>query len=130
MGTLSEKLFKLGLISEKELREQEARQEFAEDEKRKGELSLLAKNGRRSCDELDSCATIRAFKYLSKEILLKDPLQAGRIIQKAHRFKENRQFIWFMYQVRDELAKLPLEKQEAFLNRAFRKAGWTFETPE
>lgn len=129
LGTLSEQLFNLGLIPEKQFREQEAKQELAEDEQRRIQLNQ-AKDGRKSCDELDTCATIHSFKYLTKEILLKDPSQIGRIVQKAHRFKGNRQFIWFIYQVRDELAKLPPEKHEEFLNRAFRKAGWTFKTSE
>lgn len=129
MGTLSEKLFNLGLIPEKQFREQQAQEVLEGERRQQAQISVL-KNGHRFCDELDTCSIMHEFKHVAKQILLGDPSQIRVIIQKAHRFKGNKKFIWFFYQVRDGLSKLPAEKHERFLDKAFRKSGSTVVLPE
>lgn len=130
MGTLSEQLFKAGLLSEKQLREQQAKEELEGERLNQAQISQLKVDGRRNCDELDKCLTMREFKYQAKQVLLQDPSKVGVIIQKAHRFKSSKKFIWFFYQVRDGLQRLPQDKHERFLDRAFRKSGSTFIIPD
>jgi len=129
MGVFSEKLFELGLIAEKQFREQQAG-EFLEGEQQQQAQYKTMKNGYKLCDELDTCPTMREFKHVAKQILLGDTSQIRVIIQKAHRFKENKKFIWFFYQVKDGLSKLPTEKHERFLDKAFRKSGSTITLPD
>ncbi len=130
MGALSEKLFKVGLLSEKQFQKQQTEEELMEEQNQKARLDQLKKDRRMRYDELDYCDTMHDFKHLAKQILLQDPSQIRIIIQKAHRFKKHnqgRKFVWFFYQVRDGLQKLPIEKHKQFLNRAFRKSGATFK---
>jgi hypothetical protein len=126
LGTLSEQLFKAGLLSEKQFREQQAEEELEKERLNRAQISKLAINERKDCDELDKCLTMREFKHQAKQILLQESSQIRVVIQKAHRFKSNKKFIWFFYHVRDDLQKLPQDKHEQFLNKAFRKSGSTF----
>lgn len=130
MGTLLEQLLKAGLLSEKEFQKQQAKEQLMEEQNQRTQLTKLKKGGYTKYDELDYCDTMRDFKHLAKQLLLQNPSQIRIIIQKAHRFKKENQgkkFIWFFYQVRDGLQKLPIEKHKQFLNRAFRKSGATFK---
>ncbi len=88
-----------------------------------------------SVDDLDSCTSMRGFKEVAKNILLAGTGNILEIIQKAHRFKddtkpENKKFIWFFYELRDQLRKLPPEKHKELFKKAFRKSGATFELSE
>lgn len=131
MGTLSEELFRVGLVSEKQFREQQAEEELEGERSRNSQLSQLKSSWKREgCDELDQCPSMGKFKHLAKEILSKDPSQIRIIIQKAHRFKANKKFIWFFYQVKDGLEKVPEGKREQLLNRAFRKSGSNLDIPD
>lgn len=85
-----------------------------------------------SADDLDRCATMRKFKEMAEIILLAKSANISEVIQKAHRFKddakpENKKFIWFFYELRDQLKKLPPAKHEELFRKAFRKSGSTFE---
>jgi len=88
-----------------------------------------------SVDNLDGCPTMRKFKEMAEKILLEGAGTIGEVIQKAHRFKddakpENKKFIWFFYELRDQLKKLPPAKHEELFKKAFRKSGATFELSE
>jgi hypothetical protein len=127
MGTIAEQLFKAGLVSERKFREQEAEETLTAE--RRSQLvvaEIVGKEKPLGCSELDSCATMNDFKFMAKQILLKDPSKIRIIIQKVHRFKEEDQgmrFIWFFYQVRDRLRDLPAARREQALNKMFRKHG-------
>ena len=92
-------------------------------------------NSHFSIIDLDSCASMRKFKEMAERILLDDASLITEVVQKAHRFKndskpENKKFIWFFYELRDQLRKLPLAKHAELFKRAFRKSGATFELPD
>jgi hypothetical protein len=123
MGTLSDQLFKAGLISKEKFEEIQTKEGLVEKHNLKLQSSFLEKKGRKDEADLDVCTGINAFKHIAKEILLRDPSQIDLIIQKAHRFKDNKRFIWLFYQVRDGLRGLPESEHELFLNRSLRRAG-------
>jgi len=88
-----------------------------------------------SVHHLDSCSSMRKFKEMAEKILIEGAGAIDEVIQKAHRFKddakpENKKFIWFFYELRDRLKKLPPAKHEELFRRAFRKNGATFELSE
>ena len=85
-----------------------------------------------SIDNLDECPSMRKFKEMAEKILLAGTANIYEVIQKAHRFKddskpENKKFIWFFYELRDRLKKLPPDKHAELFRKAFRKSGATFE---
>jgi len=133
MGILSEQLFRVGLLSKQQLCKQQAEEMLVEEQNQQTKFAQLAKKGEKGgFTELDQCTSMHEFKLVAKQLLSKDPSKIQVIIQKAHRFKKDDQgkkFIWFFYQVRDRLKKLPAEKREQFLNRAFRRSGSTLEIP-
>ncbi|MBU3923171.1 hypothetical protein KJ684_03005 [Patescibacteria group bacterium] len=125
MGILSEGLFKIGLVSEKEFNEREAEKALAEKQEEKDQVVKLESKKIKQ-DELKKCKTIKAFKHMVKQVLLENSSQIRRIIQTAHHFKkdeERKKLIWFLYQVRDGLENLSKEKHKEFLNKSFRKMG-------
>jgi len=72
---------------------------------------------------------------VAEKILLAGTGNISEIVQKAHRFKddskpENKKFVWFFYELRDQLKKLPPAKHEELFKKAFRKSGATFELSE
>ena len=88
-----------------------------------------------SIHDLDGCPSMRKFKEMAEKILLEGTGTIAEVIQKAHRFKddakpENKKFIWFFYELRDQLKKLPPAKHEEIFRKAFRKSGATFELSE
>lgn len=88
-----------------------------------------------SVNDLDECISMRKFKEMAEKILLAGTGNISEIIQKAHRFKddkkpENKKFVWFFYELRDQLKKLPSEKHAELFKRAFRKGGATFKLSE
>lgn len=126
MGALSEELFKVGLLSEKQFREQQAEKDLEEEQKSSARIAQLSQQKKTELDELDECVTMHDFKFAAKKILLKDTSKIRVIINKAHRFineEQGRRFIKFFYQVRDVLKKLPAGAHEQFLEKAFRKHG-------
>ena len=131
MGILSEQLLRIGLLSEKRFQEQRAMEELEQEQGQQAKFAQLAQKGAKcGFTELDQCTSMHEFKLVAKQLLAQDPSKIQTIIQKAHRFKKDGQgkkFIWFFYQVRDILKKLPAEKREQFLNRAFRRSGSTLE---
>ncbi len=128
MSTLAEQLKLRGFVSEKVFREAEAEREISSVQSRAGLKD--AKN----CDDLSKAKNMREFKQIAKIILEDDPSQIRTIIQKAHdmyKGKEgDKKFFWFFYQVRDGMKKLPPEKHQELLRKAFRKAGSTFEVSD
>ena len=88
-----------------------------------------------SIEDIDGCFSMRKFKEMAERILLDDTADITDIVQKAHRFKddrkpENKKFIWFFYELRDRLKKLPPAKHGELFRKAFRKSGATFELSE
>ena len=88
-----------------------------------------------SIHDLDGCPSMRKFKEMAEKILLAGTGTIAEVIQKTHRFKddskpENKKFIWFFYELRDQLKKLPPAKHEELFRKAFRKSGSTFELSE
>ena len=131
MGVLGEGLFKAGLLSERKFLEQETEEILTAGRREQLQVAEIIGNEKPlGCSELDSCATMSDFKFMAKQILLKDPSKIKIIIQKAHRFKESDRggkFIWFFYQVRDRLRDLPAVRREQVLNKMFRKHGADFD---
>lgn len=126
MKSLAEQLVGCGLASERQFREVDAEQQLNQP------AIKVVKSQSVSCErDLDACATMQEFKQTTKAILLDDPQAIHRIIQKAHRFKgdqpENKKFIWFFYQVRAQLNTVPANRQQEFLQKAFRRRGSTLE---
>lgn len=134
MGILSEPLLRVGLLSEKQFREQLVTEELEQEQGQQAKFAQFALKGTKGgFTELDQCANMSEFKFAAKQFLLKDPSKIQIIIQKVHRFKKDDQgkkFVWFFYQVRNILKNLPAEKREQFLNRAFRRLGSTLEIPK
>jgi hypothetical protein len=134
MGVLGEKLMGVGLLSKEQFQRQQAVEELKEMEKNTSQISELAKKtGKKGCEGLEECKTMREFKALAKDILMKDPSKIKIIIQEAHRFKnddQGKKFVWFFYQLRDVLVNLPASKREQFLNGAFRRHNSTLTPKE
>jgi hypothetical protein len=126
MGTIADQLFRVGLVSEKSFREQQAERDLEDERRSSAQIAQLSQQKKTELDELDECVTMHDFKFAAKKILLKDPSKIRVIINKAHRFineEQGRRFIKFFYQVRDVLKKLPDGAHVQFLEKAFRKHG-------
>lgn len=117
-----------GLVSEKTFRETEAEKRLSQ-EKSRSDLKDV-----QTVNDLLGARNSREFKQIAKAILERDPNQIKPIIQKAHdmyKGKEgDKKLFWFFYKIRDGMEKLPPEKHQELLRKAFRKAGATFEISE
>jgi len=141
MGDLTAGLVKLGLISEEEgtriLREEE---HVRKSDVGQNLASLTTKTGRPTSQfALETCDSIGEFRESAKVLLLDHPEEIIRVIQLAHRFKEDdrKKFVWLLYQVRDHLRGDQNLKgdgnrpnREKFLKKAFRHSGAIVESIE
>lgn len=141
MGDLTAGLVKLGLIRAEEgaraLREEEHVRKSAVGQNL---ASLTTKTGRPTSQfVLENCASIGEFRESAKVLLLDHPEEIGKVIQLAHRFKDEdrKKFVWLLYQVRDHLRDDQNLKgdrnkpnREKFLKKAFRRSGAVVESIE
>ena len=129
MKSLAEQLLGCGLVSEKQFRETEAEKQLE-----RNSITVVGNASAGGEQALDASGSMKEFKLAAKKILLQDPSAIHRIIQKAHRFKgeepENKKFIWFFYQVRDQLNTIPVDQHPEFLRKAFRRHGSKIEIEE
>jgi len=135
MGSLSEQLLRVGLVSKEKY---EAIEKERETHNRRESEDLIHQASRKSKRpinfvRLESCGTVAEFKDTARKLLQEFPEEVTEVINLAHRFKDTpggKKLIWLVYQVKDGLAKVQPSKMEQFLKRAFRKAGTEIEIPE
>jgi hypothetical protein len=123
--SLAEQLAKRGLVSKETI------------DRIDGERAVEALNASTSqkaghiwITDLKSAKDVHDFSRMAKTILLADFSVIGLVIQEAHRFKQDKDFIRRMYQIRDRFQKCPPQKREQFLSRAFRRHDPLVEIPE
>ncbi|MCX6713110.1 MAG: hypothetical protein NTY66_02805 [Candidatus Vogelbacteria bacterium] len=122
---MAEQLHGLGLISDRKLSLEKAREELAASQCSIPEPTV---------GDLDACRTMDQWNALAKVILLDDPSHLAEIIKKANRWKNPnsprcKHFIWGWYQICERIKDIPAEKLPIFLDRALRRHNPTFEIP-
>jgi len=127
--TLAGQLFKAGLLPEAKYRQHQAEEQLQSTQPVRRDRKAPSFV---SCSDLDSCDTMAEFKQAAKEILEHDQSQISVVIQKAHRFKNDKdpatkKFIWFFYELRDRMRGLNSVDRNTLLRLAFRRHGATFE---
>ena len=132
MGTLSEELLKLGLLSPERHARHTAEETIRDEAERQKNHSQLTAKSRRPANLLllEHAESVSDFKQTALGVLIEHPEAIADVVRFAHQMRGKpggKRLIWLMYKIRDGLAKLSAEEQERFLRRALRKAGGTLE---
>lgn len=135
MGTLSEELLKLGLISPEKHALHIDEERAWEERGIQKQISRLTEKSRRlsDMDRIEHVATVSDFRQAALRVLEERPDAIIEVIGLAHQLKEQpggERLVWLMYQIQDGLSKLPAEEYPRFLKQSLCEAGSTMESPQ
>lgn len=119
MASIADQMRKLGLVTEGQARQEDARRLL--------EKKATAKRNRKRTDVVDEsdlhgCKNVRRFRNVARRFLLQNPDQIRVVISAAHSYNDRR-LVGQLYGLRDNLRAATPEKHAQIINRALRGAG-------